>query len=589
MIDDVHEPLAQYLADFKAAHVKNTSDFFEDLVRQSGVDAAANAKTVQQLRQLEQQADKASSANKWWRVLRGVVIAATLFALGYIFTYHSWPWFGLPIAIFAAALYKLNQVIADTRGQLKKLKQACDAKRNEAWKQMTALNQLYDWDIVAKLVQKTVPRIAFDPYFSNGRIEELRNSFGWSGDLGNGHSILFSHSGVLNGNPFILANTLKHWMGRKTYHGSRQISWTERVQGTDGKWRTETRHETLHASVEKPFPEYNNQTFIIYGNEAAPDLLFSRSPSKLSQLEDGFFDKMRKNHAIKKLENKSRDIRQGKAFAPMSNREFDALFDATDRNHEVQFRLLFTPLAQQEMLKLLKDSQVGYGDDFVFKKMQMINVVEPAHMCHTDIGAEPAKFYAYELAHARAFFNNYHNDFFRSFYFGIAPLLTIPLYQQHRSHADIYKDTYTSKSCFWEHEAIANYHGEAEFKHPDCVTRSILKTSAKIEADGSQSVRVTANGYSSIEKVTHVSVWGGDGRSHQVSVDWDEYHDVQRVSNMLVKEKVPDSEDGHDTASDSNRNNDNDEATVRKVFERRGIKYDSALLRRSIVSAVLPS
>jgi len=46
--------------------------------------------------------------------------------------------------------------------------------------------------------------------------------------------------------------------------------------------------------VEHPFPEYDNQTFIVYGNEAAPDLLFSRSPSKLSKLEDGFFDKMRK-------------------------------------------------------------------------------------------------------------------------------------------------------------------------------------------------------------------------------------------------------------------------------------------------------
>lgn len=583
MIDDVHEPLEQYAAHFKTAHVNNTSDFFEDLVRQSGVDEEANAKTVQQLRQLEQQAAGASSTNKWWRILRGVVIAAALLALLYVFTHYSWLWLVVPTAIFAPAIYWLNRVINDSHARLKELEQACEAKRAEAWGQMAPLNRLFDWDIVAKLMQKTVPRIAFDPYFSNGRMEELRNSFGWSGELGDEHSIVFTHSGVLNGNPFILARTLTHWMGSKTYHGSLEISWTEQVRGSDGKWHTETHHETLNASVEHPFPEYDNQTFIVYGNEAAPDLLFSRSPSKLSKLEDGFFDKMRKNRAIKKLEKKSRDIGEGKTFAVMSNREFDALFDATDRNHEVQFRLLFTPLAQQEMLKLLKDSQVGYGDDFAFNKRNMINVVEPAHMCHTDIGGEPEKFHAYELAQARIFFNGYHNDFFRSFYFGIAPLLAIPLYQQHRPHSDIYKDTYARKSCFWEHEAIANYHGEAEFKHPDCVTRSILKTASRIEADGSQHVRVTASGYSSVERVDYVAVRGGDGRSHQVPVHWYEYHDVQRASDMVVREKTPASDDGRNLDTDS------EEATLRKVFEQRGVEYQNAILRRSIVSAVLPS
>lgn len=582
MIDDVHEPLEQYAVIFKTAHINNTSDFFEDLVRQSGIDEGANIKTVQQLRQLEQQASGVSSTNKWWRTLRVVVIATAVLTLFYVFSQYSWLWLVVPTAIFSPAIYWLNRVINDSHARLKQLQQSCEAKRAEAWGQMAPLNSLFDWDMVPKLVQKTVPRIAFDPYFSNGRMEELCNSFGWTGDLGDEHSIEFSHSGILNGNPFILARTLTHWMGRKTYHGSLQIRWTEQVRGSDGKWRTETRYETLHASVEHPFPEYGNQTFIVYGNEAAPDLSFSRSPSKLSKLEDGFFDKMRKNRAIKKLEKKSRDIGEGKTFSVMSNREFDALFDATDRNHEVQFRLLFTPLAQQEMLKLLKDNQVGYGDDFSFDKRYMINIVEPAHMRHTDIGGEPEKFYAYELAQARTFFNGYHNDFFRSLYFGIAPLLAIPLYQQHRTHSDIYKDTNSSKSCFWEHEAIANYHGEAEFKHPDCVTRNILKTASKIEPDGSQRVRVTAHGYSSVERVAYVAVRGGDGRSHQVPIHWSEYFDVQRTSDMIVREKIPTTDDEANVATDC------EPAALQKFFEQHRIEYRNVIHRRSIVSAILP-
>ena len=582
MIDDVHEPLEQYSSYFKSAHVNNTSDFFEDLVRRSGVDENANIKTVQELRELEKQAAGTGSTNKSWRILRGIAIAAGVLVALYVFAHYAWPWLLAPAIVFAPAIHLLNRVINDSDAQLKRLGDACDDKRAVAWGQMAPLNRLFDWDIVAKLMQKTVPRIAFDSYFSNGRMEDLGNSFGWSGHLGDDHSIVFSHSGVLNGNPFILARTLSHWMGSKTYHGSLNITWTEQYRNSQGKWETRTHHETLHASIERPFPEYENQTFIVYGNEAAPDLVFSRTPSKLSRLEDGLLDKWRKNRAIKKLESKSRDVSEGNTFTVMANREFDALFDATDRNHEVQFRLLFTPLAQQEMLKLLKDSQTGFGDTFVFEKTQMINVVESGHMRHTDISGDPEKFLAYELAQARMFFNGYHNDFFRSFYFGIAPLLAIPLYQQHRPHKDIYKDTYSHKPCFWEHEAIANHYGEAVFNHPECVTRSILKTSMQHEADGSQKVSVTASGFRSVERTHYVSVRGGDGRSHQVPVHWDEYFGVQDSADMLVKETTSPSDLPGDAATASNN------VALPPAFSQHGIDAGKAVLRRSIVSAILP-
>ncbi|MBB5606771.1 MULTISPECIES: MAG1210 family protein [unclassified Janthinobacterium] len=576
MIDDVHEPLAQYSSHFKHAHVNHTSDFFEDLVHRSGVDENANIKTVQELRVLERQAEGADASYLWWRILRGVAIAAAVLAALYIFAHYARPWLVLPAIALAPAMYVLNRIINDSNAKLKRLQQACEEKRAVAWGQMAPLNRLFDWDIIARLMQQTVPRIAFDAYFSNGRMEELRNSFGWSGNLGDDQSIEFSHSGVLNGNPFILARTLSHWMGSKRYDGSLSISWTEQYRNSQGKWDTRTRHETLRASIERPMPAYENRTFIVYGNEAAPDLVFSRHPSKLSQLEDGFFDKWRKNRAIKKLEAKSRDVGEGNSFTVMANREFDALFDATDRNHEVQFRLLFTPLAQQEMLKLLKDSQTGFGDTFAFEKTHMINVLESAHMRPTDISGAPEKFYAYELAQARTFFNGYHNDFFKSFYFGIAPLLAIPLYQQHRSHSDIYKDTYSRQPCFWEHEAIANYHGEAVFKHPECVTRSILKTALQQDSDGSQKVHVTASGFRSVARTHYVSVRGGDGRSHQVPIHWDEYFEVENSASMLVKEMA--SAPGH--AAEDN-------VAVPAAFSQLGLDGGRTVLRRSIFSTVL--
>lgn len=580
MIEDIHEPVENYKSFFKDAHARNATAFFEDLVKKSAVDEAANIQTVKELRGIEQKITNESSLSRNWKILRGVTIALLVVGIYFILTQYSYWWLiGLAL-VFGFPIYKLNKIIAEVKARLSQLENQRDAKRDEAWQQMSSLNQLYDWDIVAQLVQQTVPRIALDAYFTNGRLAELHDTFGLNDEFNhNERSIIFSHSGVLNGNPFVMARTLEHWMGEKTYHGSLDISWTEWKTDSKGNSYSVTRHQTLRASVTKPFPEYGNRTFIIYGNETAPDLSFSRTPSKLSKLKDGFINNLRKKHDENKLEKKSRDLKDD--FTIMSNREFDSLFGATDRDHEVQFRLLFTPLAQQEMLNLLKDKEAGYGDNFKFAKQHMINIVEPDHMMSVDISGNPEMFHAYELAHARKYFNDYHNNLFRSLFFGIAPILTIPLYQQHRSHADIYKDAHASKSCFWEHEAIANYFGEKSFQHPNCVTNSILKTQSKTESDGTQTVSVTASGYSSKDRVDYVSVHGGDGYNHEVPINWVEYLDVQHETNMVVKEKVP--------AEIDETSSDNDDANWQNVFQNKGIDTNNVLLRRSILSALLPS
>lgn len=578
MIEDIHEPVDLYRTVFRDAHERHTSEFFEELVRRSGVDERANIITVKELRGLEGQVGDTSSSSKWWQVLRMAVIIGGVICL--FAGVSSQPlWLIGAAGSVALVLFKLNPIINDVTSRLRQLTERRDAKLAEAWQQMEPLNRLHDWHDLATLVQRTVPRLELDPYFATARLDELRQTFGWDDSFNEGRSVVFAHSGVLNGNPFVLARTLDHWMGSKTYEGTLSISWTERVRDANGHWTSTTRHQTLHASVEKPFPEYGHRIRIIYGNEAAPDLTFSRAPSSLSGLKEGMISNWRKGRAIKKLEAKSRDIGRGSGFTVMSNREFDALFGATDRDHEVQFRLLFTALAQQEMVKLLKDREVGYGDDFTFDKHRMINMVESAHMADTDIIAEPAQFHAYELVHARKFFNEYHNDFFKSFFFGLAPLLVIPLYQQHRSHADIYRDAHGRTACFWEHESLAHHFGEGRFQHPDCVTHSILKTQSLPESNGTQTIRVTADGYTGIDRVDHVSVYGGDGSYHDVPVRWVEYIDVRQESDMVVWEN-PHPQDGSEPAGDA--------ASWQSLFQSRGIDPGSAVLRRTIISALLP-
>ena len=65
-------------------------------------------------------------------------------------------------------------------------------------------------------------------------------------------------------------------------------------------------------------------------------------------------------------------------FTAMTNDKFDVLFGATDRTNETEFRLLFTPLAQNSMINLIENAK-PYGDDFYFVKenLSLIHISEP--------------------------------------------------------------------------------------------------------------------------------------------------------------------------------------------------------------------
>jgi hypothetical protein len=580
MTDDILEPVDLYRTVLKDAHARNVSEFFEDLVKRSGVDGQANAKTVEEVRILEEKIEKANASSNGWQSLRAVLYLASCICciLAFIHRENVATSVGYLVGALVSVVpiwWKLNARIKSVKERLTNLKEQLDERLQEAWKQMAPLNQLYHWGMFAELVQQTVPQIELDPYFSNGRLNELRESFGWTDQFNQNSSLMFSHSGELNGNPLVIGRKLNHWMGTKIYTGTLTIHWTEVEEDSDGEVRTVSKSETLIANVAKPFPEYLEDAFVIYGNEAAPELTFTREPSNLSGLGDGVISGWRKAWATKKLEAKSRDMKGD--YTIMSNREFDTLFGATDRDHEVQFRLLFPALAQREMVKLLKDKSVGYGDDFAFIKDKMFNLVQPSHMAETDISSDPAKFHAYELQNARKVFNEYQNDLFKSVFFGIAPLLTIPLYQQHRSHADIHGDAYGRSSSFWEHESIANYFGESRFRHPECVTRSILKTHAKSKSDGTHVVSVKAFGFTGIDRVDDVLVLGGDGNHHSVPVEWMEYIPVSQDSEMVLQDRA------HFGPITETPTTDDD---WQEALQSHGVDPEQVVLRRSIIAAL---
>ena len=543
MIEDVYEPLARYRDEFRTKFATLTREKFKELTERSGVDVRANRALVAEINKLQREADSASAKKTCYGCLMAVgfvgAVAALIGAiasngpnkqtqglciLGIIA--------GLVLGIAMIPLY--NAVVE----LLSSLESKIDMKKRTAWTQMEPLNQLYTWDITVKLIESTVPRLEFDPYFTADRLAALHQQFGWDDSFNDGKSIIFAQSGVINGNPFVFGHYLDMEWGEKTYEGTKEISWTEWEEDADGKRHRVRRYETLYAHVTKPIPVYGEQKLLIYGNDAAPNLSFSRQPSGLTGRDGELWSAIRKKWRLSRLKAYSRDLTDNSNFTLMSNHEFETWFHAKDRDHEVEFRLLFTPVAQTQMLNLMKDTTVGYGDDFTFIKQRKVNVLFSQHLSAATIDTDPSQFHNWDYDAAFSFFVQFNERYFRDAYFAMAPLLAIPLYQQTRTHEDIWKGVLGRKaSSFWEHEAVANYHGEEKFKHPSCITRSILKTQMIQRESGESTIAVTAYGYRGVERVDYEEVYGGDGKWHKVPVHWTEYLPVQRTSNMCLSER----------------------------------------------------
>ena len=543
MIEDVYEPLARYRDEFRDKFAGLTREKFKELTERSGIDVEANRALASQIKKLQREADSAGARKKGFGCLAAACFTGAAAALAGAIAMNGTDSGAQGYCIIGIVAGMLLGIVAmpfynKAAKLLSSLESQIAAKKEIAWRQMEPLNRLYTWDMTVKLIEATVPRLGFDPYFTAERLASLQTRFGWDDSFNDGKSVIFAQSGLINGNPFVFCRYLDMEWGEKTYEGTKEISWTEWEEGADGKRRRVTRHETLHAYVTKPVPEYSERNMLVYGNDAAPGLSFSRQPSGLTGKDGELWGSIRKKWRLSRLKAYSRNLTDESNFTLMGNHEFETWFHAKDRDDEVEFRLLFTPVAQMQMLNLMKDTKVGYGDDFAFIKQKKINVLLSQHLDKAVIDTDPSRFRNWDYDAAFSYFVQFNEKYFKDAYFALAPVLAIPLYQQTRTHEEIWKGVVDGgTSSYWEHESIANYHGESKFEHPSSVTRSILKTEVVGRDGGESTIAVTAYGHRGEDRVDSEEVYGGDGRWHQVDVHWTEYLSVQRTSEMCLSER----------------------------------------------------
>lgn len=544
MDDHIYDPLMEYKNKYGPNHKKNVEEYFDELVLKSNINVEENKETIKKIKTLNHKKEttkrQISKYNTFRILMILFIVIVLLISIKLLADITATTSMALDVGFIAVSslisVLFIFLIFKKINPLLKKLKTDSDFIKNEiselinlAKSQMKPLNDLFTDEMGIELFKKTIPLINLDRMFDSKRYDYLVNKFGLDDVPELDRSTLFVKSGDINGNPFYIANDLVHTLGTKAYTGSIIISWVTYTT-VNGKRVAQTRTQTLTETILKPYPYYNEQAYLVYGNEAAPDLKFTRDDSNAENMDQKQIDKHVKREEKILRKKAEKDVKKGGNFTTLANSEFEVLFNATDRNNEVQFRLLFTPLAQKQLLELMKDKTIGYGDNFDFIKNKKINIITPEHLNGDVLNVNASEYYDYDFTLIKSKFIDTNVLFFKAVYFTFAPILAIPLYQQQKPHEYIYKDLYDSYVSFYEHEIVANKLGESNLRHPESNTRNILKTSIVSSKNNTDKVKVTAFGYKAINRTEFRTRLGGDGRMHTIPIHWVEYLPVTQES-----------------------------------------------------------
>ena len=556
---DLLEPLEFYEKKLKEAFHENAIKRYESMTEKAGTNIDENQRQCKIYYDESKIAQELTKKNNGKKALKGFLIfLIILFFLAAIFMIVSLfvqeidipLYISIPVAaagigigiLFIFLVVKLSKAIKELQKLIDEHTEKANKARDEAYNLMGSLLNLYEWNMAAALMSETTPLIQLDPVFDGEKYQYLHEKYGFGEYQGSDSSVVYVQSGSILGNPFIFQKCrVQDWVNHR-YEGTLTITWTETYRDSNGRLQTRTRTQTLHAYVDKPEPHYYLDTVLIYGNQAAPDLSFSRAPTDINNMNDKQIKSYIKSFDSKLDKLVEESLKKGGIFTRLHNEEFEALFNALDRDNETQFRILFTPLGQRNMVALLRGKNIGFGDNFYFTKRKKLNYVKAAHMQGSDsLDKNPNSLMHFDYKVAKETFVNYCDKYLKDVYFNLAPVISIPVYQQHKTIEYIYENKFGHNITQSEVESAANVFNINLFKHP--ATRSlgvILKSKFKTTYENADRCTIVAHSFEGIDRVEYVSVYGGDGRYHQVPVHWIEYLPIQKETPFVIADTKAD-------------------------------------------------
>lgn len=550
----IFDPIKEFDNNYRELHEQKTKEYFDELAKKANVDVEANKKTVAEYNEACSNSDSQNKILKRWTTLRAFMIIAMIVGVIVIVynmafrEYDGTTFFRffstvsqfapfsiilkvlLPIIIsvvifivcLVLLIVKVSPKIKVLRANIADIDSRAKELLEEAYEQVKPLNVLFDsWDCI-KLVEATLPDLKFAQSFTAEQEKDMRDNFGFNEQCEEEMTTLDVLSGRYNENPFIFEKVRIHEMSTKTYSGSLDISWTTSYTDSQGYVHTETHTETLHANVTKPCPRFIEGNVLQYCAQSGSELTFSRSNSHWERESEKAVEKAIKSGQKKLDKLAAESMKNGGDFTSLANTEFEVMFCALDRNHEVQFRSFFTPLAQTNMVALMKD-RLHYGDDFTFNKAGMQNTITAEHSENMPLLVGEGAYQSYSYEQIQRNFINYNAEYFKALYFTFAPVWAVTSCQEKPVNSLKPLPDYGKKYADKEYEILSNAMPMEHIVHPQTKTEAIIKSSFDEDENGVDSLTTLAVSYDIIERVDYIPVHGGDGYTHQVPVPWDEY------------------------------------------------------------------
>lgn len=543
------DPIDFYKGPLKAEYDKNAAEFLNALVRVANIDEAANRKIVAEINRLKKKIEDTQKTLVGFKFLlalcifllvAGVVMAIVGICLDLeILTKILLIAIGAVVAIGMVLLIFLviNKKIKNLNSIFEKHQAAYYQALNQGIAMLNPFRQLLTYKDFIRLVNRTTDVIKLDEELKPQKLLMLHSLYNYNYRYNQNVSVCSVQSGDISSNPFIRVKLFATEMVNFTYVGSRTVTWAETYH-SNGRTYTRTVSQTLTATVVKPVPKYYFDSAVIYGNEAAPDLSFTRRPSgvETDSTEKQIDNLVKKGEKqLEKLTEKA--TKQGRGFQALTNSEFDVLFGAFNRDNEVQYRLLFTPLAQQNMVEIITAKE-PYGDDFYFKKDKKLNIVSTLHGKDM-FDYDPTIFnlyYDYDLL--KKDYLAYLKNLFGSLYFDLAPILAIPLYQT--TDAGLYNpgeilnhvSTLEAESFVNEMAKVA----DLVFRPQEAAEKLILKVNYQNSVGETDIFDVVAYSYQKIPNVTVVPVMANNGRLYDVAVNWFDFIPVNKTSRVGIRQ-----------------------------------------------------
>lgn len=564
MNEQLLDPLQYFNNIGKQAHEENIRNYFRGLAARSNVDEEQNQVLVYQYDRTGADANAAKKVLASKRISAGLCSAGLFLGLGaaafgiYQLVQGGWPYVlplagGLAIAgcsgfpLFANILPDIQVAEEQLEGYASQGQQFLQ----KAMEQMGPLNALFRSQDALRLFEQTLPGFSFDPRFTNEQHALLKEHYDYTGPEDSDSSVTDTLSGRFNGNPFLFTTRKSTWLEQKTYSGSRTVHWTETETVTEYEEVEEIKNgktvkkkvprtvkkeveksEKLTAYIERPVPCYEYRTALGYGHHAAPALSFSRKPTHVEKMGP-LQRQMTLAVGSRRLEaKKTKALKSGGSFQPMGNETFDVLFGAHDRSDEVQFRTLYTPLAQRNTLALM-NATTGFGDDFHFQKTKRFNEIRCQHF-KQPILPKP-DFQSHSMAIASEKFRRFHAEYFKSLFFCFAPLLAVPAYLEAAPDRPETPHTFPGHFPTLEHEAVANAFPSTRTAHPKTETDVILKTELVSTTGTADIVKVTACSYETRRRCKTCSEQCENGKWYDVDVYWTEYLPLTHTVTIRVE------------------------------------------------------